>query len=180
MDRLIGLSCSHFRQVVLPVVARKKGLEGYEQKDGSPKPRPPGPRVYEPVSLYFIPPLPCIQCTCLKAPGTFGIDNSRYRPRTSMDPNDIPMDEFGQRKEEPPASPPAPRSPPPSSPIKTQPIPSPQPSIQRRAESPAPFAHYATDDGGIGAAPGVKDMPPQPRVEQQDDDGGGCCKCVIM
>jgi hypothetical protein len=31
-------------QVVLPVVARKKGLDGqYEQADGSPRPKPPDP-----------------------------------------------------------------------------------------------------------------------------------------
>ncbi|TCD65506.1 hypothetical protein EIP91_002554 [Steccherinum ochraceum] len=141
--------------VVLPAVARKKGLDGYEKADGSPKPKPPAPQMYEP------------------APGTFGYDHSKYRPpRASMDQADIPMDEFGQRKESPP-----PRSPPPVSPIRAQPAPSPQPSFLRRVESPAPFAHYASDDGGIGAAPGVTDMPPPPLVmEQREEDGGGCCK----
>jgi hypothetical protein len=40
-------------QVVLPVVARKKGLDGqYEQADGSPRPKPPGP--VAPVSAFPI------------------------------------------------------------------------------------------------------------------------------
>ncbi|KAH8077274.1 hypothetical protein BXZ70DRAFT_902367 [Cristinia sonorae] len=146
--------------VVLPAVARKKGLEGYEKADGSPKPKPPGPPVYEP------------------APGTFGIDHTKYRPpRVSAD---IPMDEFGQRKEPSPPSPPA--SPVPQSPVRTQPPPSPHPSIPRRAESPAPFSHYVAENG-VGIAPIIKDVsrpPPPVMMEQREDDGGGCCKCVIM
>lgn len=40
-------------QVVLPVVARKKGLDGqYEQADGSPRPKPPDP--VAPVSASVI------------------------------------------------------------------------------------------------------------------------------
>jgi hypothetical protein len=40
-------------QVVLPVVARKKGLDGqYEQADGSPRPKAPDP--VAPVSAFLI------------------------------------------------------------------------------------------------------------------------------
>ncbi|THH30591.1 hypothetical protein EUX98_g3596 [Antrodiella citrinella] len=154
-------SNGNWDDVVLPAVARKKGLEGYEQADGSPKPRSTGPIVYAP------------------APGTFGFDHSKYRPPRHS--NEIPMDEFGQRQD--PSSPPS-SAPPKSSlgsPVKfNQPAPSPQPTIQRRVESPAPFAHYAPEDGGVGAAPGTKDMPQPVVTEQRDEDGGGCCKCVIM
>ncbi|KAJ7510235.1 hypothetical protein B0H11DRAFT_1900588 [Mycena galericulata] len=62
--------------VVLPAVARKKGLDGlYEQADGNPKPR----KVEEPIA---------------PAPGTFGWDHSKYRPPRGD--NDIQMDEFGR------------------------------------------------------------------------------------
>ncbi|KAF5334173.1 hypothetical protein D9758_014828 [Tetrapyrgos nigripes] len=60
--------------VVLPVVARKKGLDGhFQQADGSPRPKESSDMV-------------------APAPGTFGYDHSKYRPPRE----DIPMDEFGR------------------------------------------------------------------------------------
>ncbi|KAJ3552756.1 hypothetical protein NM688_g3984 [Phlebia brevispora] len=100
--------------VVLPVVARKKGLEGqYQQVDGSPRPQPTTRDVVEP------------------APGTFGYDASKYRrpPRRSTDPEDIPMDEFGQRKDTIDT---VPEEPPQRSPLlpSPSPLPSPNPPLR--------------------------------------------------
>ncbi|KAK7042106.1 hypothetical protein R3P38DRAFT_2888593 [Favolaschia claudopus] len=62
--------------VVLPVVARKKGLDGlYEQADGSPKPKTQDDTPVE--------------------PRTFGWDHSKYRPPRSHN-GDISLDEFGR------------------------------------------------------------------------------------
>ncbi|KAG9315681.1 hypothetical protein JVU11DRAFT_3327 [Chiua virens] len=62
-------------EVVLPVVARKKGLdEQYEQADGSPKPR----TEESPVK---------------PAPGTFGFDYTKYRPATVDE--EMELREFG-------------------------------------------------------------------------------------
>ncbi|KAG7088788.1 hypothetical protein E1B28_012752 [Marasmius oreades] len=71
-------------EVVLPTVARKKGLAGhYEEADGSPK-----------VKQEDGIPSP--------APGTFGYDRSKYRPpRSDGGDESIPMDEFGRPQEEP-------------------------------------------------------------------------------
>ncbi|KAK0185748.1 hypothetical protein F5146DRAFT_1071343 [Armillaria mellea] len=137
--------------VVLPVVARKKGLDGhYEQADGSPKPRPTE-RVVAP------------------APGTFGYDHSKYRPPLDGDPDSILMDEFGRPnndrpfvqdmlyEEEP-------------KPLRTLP-----------PASPVPFSHYAPSTTAklqpvsAGAA---KLEVQESRLEEED--AGGCCKCVVM
>ncbi|KAI0718191.1 hypothetical protein C8T65DRAFT_737427 [Cerioporus squamosus] len=152
--------------VVLPAVAKKKGLQDqYETADGSPKPRDE-PVVIEP------------------APGTFGYDPTKYRKRYSANPEHIPMDEFGHK---------------PNSPTQELKVPDPRvasgfphpaqspQSLDRRAESPPPFSHYASSDTGV-PPPSVQAMqpmatlPPQ-RQEQQppvEEDSGGCCKCVIM
>jgi len=65
-------------EVILPVVARKKGLDGhYENADGSPQPKK-------------------VVNTVAPAPGTFGYDHSKYRPpRGDYEP--MPMDEFGRQ-----------------------------------------------------------------------------------
>ncbi|KAL4249210.1 hypothetical protein ABKN59_006949 [Abortiporus biennis] len=155
--------------VVLPVVARKKGLDGhYEQVDGTPKPKPPGEPIYEP------------------APGTFGLDQSKYRPpRTNLQPEEIPMDEFGQRKEISAREEPQTLAPP--SPVDLRPPESPAFGTRSRAESPAPFSRYLVDERNGNAIPDIQvakpsmDLNTQLRVEQEvEEHSGGCCKCVIM
>ncbi|OSD02385.1 hypothetical protein PYCCODRAFT_1425258 [Trametes coccinea BRFM310] len=156
--------------VVIPVVARKKGLDGqYQTADGSPKPKEPEPVVYEP------------------APGTFGYDPTKARKRRSANPEQIPMDEFGQRPN------PQPQSPAPndqhvasqtSSPAPHTPVPF---DRSNRAPSPPPFAHYAQTDNEQPSGPQtmqpVATLQPSDREQQmvvEDDASGGCCKCVIM
>lgn len=157
-------------EVVLPAVARKKGLnEHYEQADGSPKP----------VQTRTEP---------APAPGTFGFDHTKYRP--PRDGEEIPMDEFGrpiqQEDEQRRPSRDSRRSrhaPSDEQPRKqywnahdeTQlPVRPPQPP------SPAPFAHYMEEPSDERLPPLAPPLEkPQQRVE--DDDGGsGCCKCVVM
>ncbi|KAF9015838.1 hypothetical protein BDZ89DRAFT_1076136 [Hymenopellis radicata] len=113
--------------VVLPVVARKKGLDGhYEQADGSPRARQ-------------------VESIIAPAPGTFGYDHSKYRrPPRDDDSSSIPMDEFGLRQEnggiveeeedvQPRHAPPPP--------ILTNHDRTPLPV--RSPSSPVPFSHYA-------------------------------------
>ncbi|RPD56117.1 hypothetical protein L226DRAFT_464509 [Lentinus tigrinus ALCF2SS1-7] len=153
--------------VVLPAVAKKKGLQDhYETADGSPKPKEVEP-VIEP------------------APGTFGYDPTKYRKRYSANPEHIPMDEFGHKPTSPTQELKVP-SPDPRLASGFPHPPTPQ-SFDRRAESPPPFSHYASSDTGV-PPPSVQAMQPmgtlQPqRQEQQpvvEEDSGGCCKCVIM
>ncbi|KAK2465310.1 hypothetical protein APHAL10511_002664 [Amanita phalloides] len=150
-------------EVVLPVVARKKGLEDhYEQADGSPQPK----RVIKSIE---------------PAPGTFGFNHSKYRGRQEAE--NIPMDEFGrpdqasvEEKQDD---------------EKESQIIRPERSISydevrlpvRTPPSPAPFADYAPI-----RAPG-QTFPPivAPHIEEvqavppeEDKGGAGCCKCVIM
>jgi hypothetical protein len=153
-------------EVVLPVVARKKGLDGqYEQADGSPRPKPPDP--------------------VAPAPGTFGYDYSKYRaPRGE----EIPMDEFGKLPsaiQETRA--PIPESPPPTlSPLTEEPErpirPARRKTTPRPPDSPAPFSHYRhTDIPTINVTRPSTDLEPQQQVPHDDEDtGAGCCKCVVM
>ncbi|KAG7444225.1 uncharacterized protein BT62DRAFT_260125 [Guyanagaster necrorhizus] len=155
--------------VVLPVVARKKGLDGhYEQADGSPKPRP-------------------TEKVIAPAPGTFGYDHSKYRPPLDGNPDDVLMDEFGrpnidrltvedvvydgepmQQRPQPP-------------PISTNHDRTPLPVRMQPPASPVPFSHYAPNTTAklqpvsAGAA---KLEVQEPRLEEED--AGGCCKCVVM
>ncbi|KAK0485298.1 hypothetical protein EDD18DRAFT_1196565 [Armillaria luteobubalina] len=154
--------------VVLPVVARKKGLDGhYEQADGSPKPRPTE-RVIAP------------------APGTFGYDHSKYRPPLNGDPDSILMDEFGRPNNDLPIvhdmaydDEPKPRPLPP--PISTNHDRTPLPVRTLPPASPVPFSHYAPSTTAklqpvsAGAA---KLEVQESRLEEED--AGGCCKCVVM
>lgn len=172
---------------MLPVVARKKGLDGhYERADGSPKVRAKKEEV-EP------------------APGTFGFDHTKYRPPRDRDyragggGESIPMDEFGARRGVDPPPPVA------------DDLPSQQPELesettqkQRNAHvppaintsgvrpaptsgagmppiSPAPFASYPpTAAGGDlerqqGLGQGL-----QGQEEEEEEKKGGCCGCVVM
>ncbi|KAG6841113.1 hypothetical protein C0991_001801 [Blastosporella zonata] len=153
--------------VVLPVVARKKGLdEHYQKAGGNPAPRP-------------------VNTTPAPAPGTFGYDRSKYRPlRTDGAPELIPMDEFGQHQPQPDAPPPEDEKPLPNLLYKAVINSHDQTQLPARAmaPSPAPFADYAPT-----SVPMVVTMKPDQKlatkheqVDNRDDDGGGCCKCVIM
>ncbi|KAJ7223896.1 hypothetical protein B0H12DRAFT_1150220 [Mycena haematopus] len=157
--------------VVLPVVARKKGLdEHYETADGSPKPKKED-RPVEP------------------AAGTFGWDHTKYRP--PRDDVDIRMDEFGRpvearamtaEEEERmafgrPLYPPTEHEQQPVGPRAALP----PPVQQERQRSPPPFSGYQENDVinhiDLEAAQlkyGSKQAPPE------DDGGAGCCKCVVM
>ncbi|EIN12297.1 hypothetical protein PUNSTDRAFT_118198 [Punctularia strigosozonata HHB-11173 SS5] len=172
--------------VVLPAVAKKKGLEEqYEEADGSPK-------VVQKRASYEYEP----------APGTFGYDYSKYRPPRT-DGLSGNMDEFGQMPrlddqthpdidppptgEEPPAGKQRLRPDPlhldQQTPIRFNGTPSP------RTASPAPFSHYSRDGHGT-PIPGAGIQPQQQMDEkrrqpaqlqlEEPEHGGGCCKCVVM
>ena len=174
----------------MPVVARKKGLDGqYQTADGSLKPRKPEPERPQPVRFCLCR-LRAIRLMIFpQAPGTFGYDYSKYRPPRDGErmPNGIELDEFGQRKSSVDTNPPVEEKSeenPPSTaatmiedqrPITTKqngynPRPSPPPS-------PAPFSHY-TPQGPLVTklTPSQNHRP----VEEEEDRSGGCCKCVIM
>ncbi|THH17272.1 hypothetical protein EW146_g3507 [Bondarzewia mesenterica] len=162
-------------EVVIPVVARKKGLDGhYTKADGSPQAKQNGDETPEP------------------APGTFGYDYSKYRPGQN---EEIPMSEFGhppepvdeRMQEVPPTLTQAPKT-----------VRAPDDEVYEQRvrtmrmqppPSPAPFARYRTDvtDEG-GPVPTIPDVALATQMsiergrqqEDEDDGGGGCCKCVIM
>ncbi|KDQ62043.1 hypothetical protein JAAARDRAFT_189417 [Jaapia argillacea MUCL 33604] len=164
-------------EVVLPVVARKKGLDGYEEADGSPQPRKPEP------------PAP--------APGTFGFDYSKYKPpRTDLTSEDIQMDEFGRPAvrgisedgDTTLAEQDAPRRPEHQDDRPIKPMGSDSMSLDVEMErarmrmnppqppaSPLPFSHYAPN----GAAKPTH-LNQQVDGKEEEEGGAGCCKCVIM
>ncbi|PPQ88404.1 hypothetical protein CVT25_011283 [Psilocybe cyanescens] len=151
-------------EVVLPVVARKKGLDGYyENANGSPQPKKTGDTI-EP------------------APGTFGFDHSKYRPPREFE--SVPMDEFGR-----PAQPITSREHEGQAEKSVNEKPSPHdetrlPVRQPQPQSPVPFAQYApttaqTTRRKPGELEAQKGSQKQHQVEEDDKDAG-CCKCVIM
>ncbi|KAJ6451597.1 hypothetical protein C8R45DRAFT_916512 [Mycena sanguinolenta] len=169
--------------VVLPVVARKKGLDGhYETADGSPKPKKED-RPVEP------------------AAGTFGWDHSKYRPPRNVEmdefgrPMPVPMEDLSPEEEERlafghrPAYPPTAHEQQPVGPRPPQPQP-PQSPEQQGRRSPPPFSNYQQRPGDvlnnnidleaaqmkIGAGGGGGGE----RQGSEDDGGAGCCKCVLM
>ncbi|CCM05736.1 uncharacterized protein FIBRA_07968 [Fibroporia radiculosa] len=154
--------------VVLPVVARKKGLEGhYATADGNSRTLQSQTKsaVYEP------------------APGTFGYDHSKYRRKDANGGAEvIPMDEFGQKMDAVGEEP---------QPVTEQPKPLLPPTVVERTHShtsppsPPPFAHYAPPDTGHQKveSPAIQPIVPTRNegADRPDDDGGaGCCRCVIM
>ncbi|KAH9950640.1 hypothetical protein B0H21DRAFT_686367 [Amylocystis lapponica] len=159
-------SSGNWDDVVLPVVARKKGLNGhYEKADGSPRPKQQNEAPYEP------------------APGTFGYDHSKYRPpRSGMQPEQISMDEFGQKATRPEVAEEA---------IVINQQPSPNKMMvseydRIRVPSPAPFSHYGHSPpiSNDRVATELAKVPPHMTeakdVQSGEDGGAGCCKCVIM
>ncbi|RDB19070.1 hypothetical protein Hypma_014324 [Hypsizygus marmoreus] len=145
--------------VVLPVVARKKGLDGhYEKADGNPTPRK--------VSNAIEP-----------APGTFGFDHSKYRPPRAGDPEYIPMDEFGRPTTRIAEEPPQDQAPTTNAHDETRlPVRHPPPP------SPAPFSDYAPSGEKVVSIPmlAVGEQGRQGQGEEEYEPSGGCCKCVIM
>ncbi|KAI0682394.1 hypothetical protein BC835DRAFT_1299506 [Cytidiella melzeri] len=149
---------------VLPVVARKKGLEGqYVHVDGSPKPPKPRETIPEP------------------APGTFGF---KYRSsRNSTPVKNISMDEFGQRSQPIPVEKEESRPSDSETLATTMPPQPPTPWTsygEPGRDSPAPFAHYSPTP-----VPQIEITRPsndaaKVSVQAKEEDGAGCCKCVIM
>lgn len=160
-------------EVVLPVVARNKGLDGqYTTADGSPQPKK-------------------IDNTPAPAPGTFGF---KYRPMRHSD-EFIPMDEFGrpdQVQEERPRQPQMEEQ---GDQDQDHPSWPPQDSYNKHEQtrlparggtpppSPPPFAHYAPNPkkGGVDAMHVAQ--PPTNHQRQEripEEESAGCCKCTIM
>ncbi|KAJ7163024.1 hypothetical protein C8R46DRAFT_1352840 [Mycena filopes] len=170
--------------VVLPVVARKKGLDGlYTRADGSPKPKGKEEGVVAP------------------APGTFGWDHSKYRP--PRDGDGIQMDEFGRPLPDEGAS---------GDPNRTMNDEELAAFGQRPRYPPTEHERQAVGPQGQGQWQGQEQRPEPPRsplpfsgyqgqVQQpaegvidleaanakfgaqpveEDDAGAGCCKCVVM
>ncbi|KAI0630007.1 hypothetical protein C8Q77DRAFT_1064646 [Trametes polyzona] len=157
--------------VVLPVVARKKGLDGqYLTADGSPKPKAPEEVVYEP------------------APGTFGYDPTKARRRQSANPEHIPMDEFGQKSDPPEQklSPTNELSVTSHAPSPIQPLTPVSFDRSNRAPSPPPFAHYAQSDNEHRPssqtmhAGTTAELSGKQQQFVEEEASGGCCKCIIM
>ncbi|KAJ3503835.1 hypothetical protein NLJ89_g8252 [Agrocybe chaxingu] len=156
--------------VVLPVVARKKGLNGYyENADGSPQPKK-------------------VEKAVEPAPGTFGFDHTKYREPRNND-EFILMDEFGRPTEQQSMAPEddadagvdkLPSGPAPlrrsiqddGVPIRIPPSP-----------SPLPFSQYAptsvqTRVNGLPADDQEQEW--QRRQQMREEKEAGCCKCLVM
>lgn len=106
------------------------------------------------------------------------------------------MDEFGIRKAPSPSPSPPPQTNQDTRQQQLQPHPDPllaPPSASSlrshtRAESPAPFSHYANatnvgekmhTQSGLGVGVDGRDQGLQDK-QGEDDGGAGCCKCVVM
>ncbi|XP_006462457.1 hypothetical protein AGABI2DRAFT_119317 [Agaricus bisporus var. bisporus H97] len=163
--------------VVLPVVARKKGLEDfYEKADGSPQQKKPEDTPIAP------------------APGTFGFDGTKVRRSPNHD-DGVEMAEFGGS-----IPPPGDRR---TGRIEEDVLEEIEPgmlleqgqqrddAIQMSQFSPArehvrmpppvsmPFAEYSANDTLHIVSTLGRPRKEEP-VEVEDGGGGGCCKCVVM
>ncbi|KAF8895102.1 hypothetical protein BD779DRAFT_1668450 [Infundibulicybe gibba] len=159
------LSEGNWDEVVLPVVARKKGLDNqYEQADGSPRPKK-------------------VDSAVAPAPGTFGFDHSKYRPPRPSD-EVIPMDEFGRHTNRIPEElEQEPREARPHLNISTAHDDTQLPTRHSPPPSPAPFSDYAPTQKI--QVPMVNGARPSTDVEmgkqeEEEKDDAGCCKCIIM
>lgn len=161
--------------MVLPAVAKKMGLtDSYEETDGTPRParrRESSDRI-------------------APAPGTFGYDDTKYRPPP------LQLDEFGrpgeghqtsgESEEERKQTEPILR---PTSPgglrrgrSTAEPPPSPMPFSSYTHQPPRPLqpprtASYPQQQHMVQPAP-----PPERFVleKQEEEKESGCCRCVIM
>ena len=164
---------------MLPVVARKKGLnDQYEKADGGPQPKKVDNTIAPVLALAsfnhqvtdtFVP----------QAPGTFGFDHSKYRPPRDGDQS-IPMDEFGRQED----------------PVddeyektgdkfeeQTLADESRSPKWRGSPPSPAPFSQYAPPRDKTTILPANPVNPEVGRIPQhmEEEKGAGCCAgCVVM
>lgn len=148
--------------VVLPAVARKKGLDGYTLTNGKAQTRQEDARI-EP------------------APGTFGYNHNKYRAPGSNDPaadkENIPLDDFGLPREDKTARSQEQRA---FDEVAQevevhQP---PRPFKNTVPKSPAPFSHYTHPTQPMSTE--RQRDPPPPNPQEQPEESGGCCKCVVM
>ena len=179
--------------MVLPVVARKKGLDGqYEQAIGSPKPKSSEGQPIKPVRMVHTP-CTCIDGSSVQAPGTFGFDYTKYRPPRHGE--EIHMREFGGIPKQDPlpeedvTTPHAETPPqrtsllPPPPPFGKAEEPTQPDSLQiPRSESPAPFSHYRVNPPVpiINITRPSLDTVEHRQAQEDEESSGGCCKCVIM
>ncbi|KAH9031206.1 hypothetical protein EDB85DRAFT_1865921 [Lactarius pseudohatsudake] len=187
--------------VVVPVVARKKGMgEFYTRADGRQQKRPrsliPEPVSHDPALGRWI-----LIALWSNAPGTFGYDYSKARSRLDED-DDIPMadlvvDDNSEVK------PPEERRMPPIKPRingrdptkEGRPGETVEEHVRTRTQpSPAPFSRYQRSMGhenhegrsGLSSELTTADIKPsvspgQGRTAQGEEElEAGCCKCVIM
>lgn len=151
--------------VVLPAVARKKGLDGYTLTNGNSQTRQEDTRI-EP------------------APGTFGYNHNKYRAAGRHDPasdkENIPLDDFGLLREDETAR---------SQEQRVfdevaqevevhQP---PRPFQATTPKSPAPFSHYTHPTQSMSAERQRDSPRPNPQQKEQEEPASGCCsQCVVM
>ncbi|KAF7292551.1 hypothetical protein MKEN_01471400 [Mycena kentingensis (nom. inval.)] len=156
--------------VVLPVVARKKGLDGYYSADGSPKPKQNNDPAIEP------------------AAGTFGWDHSKYRPPRE---DGMQMDEFGRPMEKDedeqqgafgsPLSPLSEHEKTPVGPQQARLKPSRPPAEPPRSASPAPFSDYRRpSEVDLSEEAKRLGLGPKATHPPEEDETAGCCRCVVM
>ncbi|KIK69985.1 hypothetical protein GYMLUDRAFT_34390 [Collybiopsis luxurians FD-317 M1] len=175
-------SAGNWDDVVLPAVARKRGLDGhYEHADGSVPPKKE-------------------ERAIAPAPGTFGFDHSKYRPPREDGPDgeSIPLDEFGARKarrgqEELDENGVEERQ---YKPAYLQPVADEQTRLPtgtgyHSPPSPVPFASYASRPSIANVEQQQPVLMTQMNVDvekgggsgdraEDDEQGGGCCRCVVM
>ena len=178
-------------QVVVPVVARKKGMgEFYTRADGRDPKRPrsliPEPVSHDPVQAKLV----LIALRSNQAPGTFGYDYSKIRSRLD---EDIPMAEITVDKNAE-AKPPEPQMNSGEAPMKEGREEKVEEHVRMRMQpSPAPFSRYQRsaeheNEGRSGLSTGLTTADIKPPVSEgprRTVPGGeeleaGCCKCVIM
>ena len=168
---------------MLPVVARKKGLEDqYEQADGSPQPKKIA-KLIAPVRLVSCA-FSFLDLNFFKAPGTFG-----FKYRFPKDEEDIPMDEFGQPTEQIEEEEEEQDPKPAQEPVSLEHDEKPPPVRHKPPPSPAPFAEYLPPRTPV-VSPVVSPLvsrPTKPNVNnlqpvqpEEDKVDAGCCQCVIM
>ncbi|KAF9005470.1 hypothetical protein BDQ17DRAFT_1353152 [Cyathus striatus] len=158
--------------VVLPVVARQKGLNGlYETADGSPQPKK-------------------IEQAIAPAPGTFGYDHTKYRPPRNHPPLSKWTNSAGRTRPHNrcrrTSSPPPQMSTYTSAHDNTQlPVRSKQPMPQEKPKPkvrPVDPSELGLDLDARTSAVAVEGRQVEKmQVEEAEVEGGaGCCKCVIM
>lgn len=111
---------------------------------------------------------------CVQAPGTFGYDHSKYRPRVVGDDEEggdefVELDEFGVTKLAPPL-------------LEAEE----DPPVKRREEERVvvlgPKLNAVTSPMQLGMQAQVqkKDERERGRDEFRDQEDAGCCKCIVM